>query len=185
MYLQVAYLRKSVVTLVAFVTFFSTVRLQMRFQIACLRRCKVTLIAFVWFFPTVYFQMFHQAAFPRRWKVALVTLIRLFSIVDLSHWNHGPAFNEILLYHQQTRNVLSCVILVSNWDKFWWQIRLGGQKWKVKLIKIKDAVLTNFTQHNAMPQKSAQLCASYCNFMLPCWVISCSKWSFFISWKTS
>ena len=74
--------------------------------------------------------------------------------------------NRILLWYQHTRNVLFCVILVSNWEKFRWQIGSVGQKWKVKLIKIKDVVLGNFTQHKTMQQNSAQLNASYCKFML-------------------
>ena len=70
-----------IVTLVAFVWLFSTVRFQMSPQMACLRECRVTLLAFVWLFPTVYFQMCPQIACPRGCKVTLVAFVRLFSTV--------------------------------------------------------------------------------------------------------
>ena len=72
---------KGIVTLVAFVWLFSSVRFQMCPQIACSIGCKVTLGAFVWFFSTVRFQMFPQSACRRECKVTLVAFIRLFSTV--------------------------------------------------------------------------------------------------------
>ena len=45
-----------IVTLVAFVWLFSTVRSQMSPQIACSRECRNTLVAFVWLFSTVCFK---------------------------------------------------------------------------------------------------------------------------------
>ena len=66
---------KCIMTLVAFVGLFSTVRVEMSPQIACLSRGKVILVTFVWLFSTVCFQMFPQIACPRR---SIVTF-RLFS----------------------------------------------------------------------------------------------------------
>ena len=79
---QLACLRGCVVTLVAFVFLFSTVRFQMHPQIACPGRCKVTLVAFFRLFPTVYFQMRPQITCRRRCKIALVASVRLFSIMQ-------------------------------------------------------------------------------------------------------
>ena len=53
---QMACLRGSIITLVAFVWLISTVCFQMSPQIACLRRCIVTLVAFVWLFSNVCFR---------------------------------------------------------------------------------------------------------------------------------
>ena len=64
-----------IVTLLAFVWLFSTVRFQMSPQIACLWGCKVTLVAFVWLFSTVRFQMCSQMACTRRGIVTLVAFV--------------------------------------------------------------------------------------------------------------
>ena len=53
--------RRCIVTLVAFVKLFSTVRFQMSPQHVCTRRGIVTLLAFVWLFSTV----FIWVIFPR------------------------------------------------------------------------------------------------------------------------
>ena len=70
---QIACIRRDIVTLIAFVWLFSTVRLQMSPQIACLRRGIVALIAFVWLFSTVCFQMLPQIACTRRGITTLFT----------------------------------------------------------------------------------------------------------------
>ena len=75
MFLQIGCLRGCIITLVAFVWLFSTVRLQMCSQMACLRRCKVTLVAFVWLFSTVRFQMCPQIVCKRRCKITLVAFV--------------------------------------------------------------------------------------------------------------
>ena len=72
---QIACPKGCIVTLVAFVWFVSIVRFQMCPQMACLRRGKVTLVAFVWLFSTVYFQMCPQMARIRRCIVTLVTFV--------------------------------------------------------------------------------------------------------------
>ena len=53
MCLQSACIRGCIVTLVAFVRLFFSVRFQMCSQITCMRRGIVTLVAFVWHFSTV------------------------------------------------------------------------------------------------------------------------------------
>ena len=75
MCLQMACLRRGIVTLVAFVWLFSTVRFQMLPQMACTRRGIVTLVAFLWLFSTVRFQMYPQMAWIRRCIVTLVTFV--------------------------------------------------------------------------------------------------------------
>ena len=74
---QVACLTRCIVTLVAFVRFFSWVDFQMCIQMACLYKCIVALIAFVWFLSRVSFQMGLQAFSPIRSKVTLVAYMRL------------------------------------------------------------------------------------------------------------
>ena len=59
-FLQTEGMNGCIVTLVAFVWFFSTVHFQMFPQITCMRRCIVTLVAFVWIFSNVRFQMCPQ-----------------------------------------------------------------------------------------------------------------------------
>ena len=82
MFPQIACLKTGIVTLIAFVWFFSTVRFQMSHQNVCSRRSKVTLIAFVWFFSTVRFQMFPQIAFLKRGIVTLVAFVWFYSTVS-------------------------------------------------------------------------------------------------------
>ena len=48
MYLKMACMSRGIITLVAFIWFFSTVCFQMHHQIACMRGCILTLVAFVW-----------------------------------------------------------------------------------------------------------------------------------------
>ena len=66
---QIAYLRRSIVTLVAFVWLFSTVHFQMFSQIACMSRGIVALVAFVGLFSTVRFQMCPQSLMKPLWGV--------------------------------------------------------------------------------------------------------------------
>ena len=82
MSLQIACLRRGIVTLVAFVWPFPTVHFQMFPQIACLKRCIVTLVAFVGLFSTVPFQMCPQNICTRGCIVTLVAFVWLFSTVD-------------------------------------------------------------------------------------------------------
>ena len=99
--LQTTCLRICILTLVAFVCLFSTVRLEMHAQMACLRGCMVKLLAFVRFFSTVCFQMSPQMANSRGCIVTLVAFICFvstlwalcFCILDVSwhaqsHWLH-------------------------------------------------------------------------------------------------
>ena len=78
---QMAWLSWCIVTLVAFVWLFSTVRFQMSLQIICLRRGIVTLVAFVWFFSTVGFQMCNEITSIRGSIVTLFASVWLFSTV--------------------------------------------------------------------------------------------------------
>ena len=78
---QISCLKEGKITVAAFVWLFSTVGFQMLPQMACLRRCIVTLVAFVWLFSTMRFQMFLQSTCIRGSKVALLTFVCLFSTV--------------------------------------------------------------------------------------------------------
>ena len=80
---QTECMKRGIVTSVAFVWLFSTVRFIMSPQNACLRRGIFTLLAFVWFFSTVCFLMCLQNVCPRRGKVTLVAFVWLFSTVRL------------------------------------------------------------------------------------------------------
>ena len=74
-------LRECIVTLVALVWLFSTVRLQMRPQIFWKRRCIVALVTFVWLFSTMHFQMSPQSACKPGRIIALVAFVWFFSTV--------------------------------------------------------------------------------------------------------
>ena len=76
---QIGCKRRYIITLVAFVCLFSTVRVQMCPQIACIRGCKVTLVAFVWLFSIVCFQMCPQMACLWWCEVTLIAFIWIFS----------------------------------------------------------------------------------------------------------
>ena len=55
---QIAWIRRGIITLFAFVQLFSTVHFQTSPQIACPNTCIITLVTFVWLFSTVRFQLF-------------------------------------------------------------------------------------------------------------------------------
>ena len=76
---QLACLRGCIVTLVAFVGFFSTVCFQMFPQIACMICFKVTLVTFVCLFSTVCFQVCPQVIFARRCILTLIAFVCFFS----------------------------------------------------------------------------------------------------------
>ena len=80
--------RGCIVTLVAFVWLFSTVRFQMCSQTEYMRGCIVTLVAFIWPFSTVSFQMCPQISCMRRDKVALVAFVWFYYfIISVSQGN--------------------------------------------------------------------------------------------------
>ena len=114
MFPQIAYLRTCIITLVAFVWFVSTVRLQMCPEMACPRRGTVTLVAFEWFFSVVHFQMTCQAAFHITYIFTYVALVCFFSfIICVSRGNIFicPIFTEviicnILIHQNQVENVV-------------------------------------------------------------------------------
>ena len=94
MCLQIAFLDRCIVTLVAFVRFFSGVNLYMSPQIACLSGCIVALVAFVWFFSRLSFQMSHQITPLYRCIVALVAFIRFFFRVSFQMSLHTVCPNS-------------------------------------------------------------------------------------------
>ena len=71
------------VAFVAFVGFF-----QLSPQIVCRNRCKITLVAFVRLFSRMSFQMFSQIACPNRCKVALIAFERFFT------WDSFQMFSQ-------------------------------------------------------------------------------------------
>ena len=73
-----------IVTLVAFVWFFSSMCFQMSPQVACISICKFTLVAFVWLFTTVCSQMSFQITCVRRCKATLAAYGNFF----LAVWFH-------------------------------------------------------------------------------------------------
>ena len=79
MVLQIDFLIRCIVTLIAFVWLFASVRFQMRLQRTCIRGRKVAQFAFVWFFSTVCLQMCLQIAFNGRSKVTLITFVGFLS----------------------------------------------------------------------------------------------------------
>ena len=88
---QITCLRGCIVTLVAFVWLFSTVRFQMSLQIACLRGCKVTFFSssenrhigcICLAFLHCAFSNVSSNCLPKRSLVALVSFNWLFTIVS-------------------------------------------------------------------------------------------------------
>ena len=75
--------KRCIVTLVAFVWLLSTVSLHMFPQWTWIRGCIITLFAFVWLDPTVHFQMSPQSACMRGCIITLVAFVWLFSTVRL------------------------------------------------------------------------------------------------------
>ena len=145
MFPQIACQRGCIVTLVAFIWFFSAVCFQMCPQMACLRGYIVTLIAFVWPFSTVCLHMCSQIVGSGRCKVTLVAIVWLVSIICLPNWNLPlSCFNWFMLLKTLFHHLMlliayecylqckSCYKLTTNWTKIWF--RLKGQKLKVKVI---------------------------------------------------
>ena len=91
MFLQFASFNGCVVTLVAFVRFFTRMSFQMSPQIARPNRCIVALVASVRFFSYVSFQMSRQSAHMFRCKVTYVALILFFSLFlhRITVWDFG------------------------------------------------------------------------------------------------
>ena len=106
--------RRCIITLVAFVWLFSTVRFQMSFQTECMSRCKITLVAFVWSFPTMRFQMFPQIVCMRRCIVTLIACVWLYYILCLIL--KGFCIYKGLFHCHCALCVAEIVIL--NWDQF-------------------------------------------------------------------
>ena len=100
---QCAWIRACIVALVAFVWLFSDMDFQMSLQVACIRGCIITLVAFVWIFSTVHFQMCPQMARIRRCIITQVAFVWLSLVFN------GNYFSEILhgilmlnvLFHRQ------------------------------------------------------------------------------------
>ena len=93
---QTACIWGCILTLIAFVGSFSTVRFQICPQISCPREGKITVAAFVWLSSTVGFQMSPQMACLWECKVVLVACVWLFSTVRFrmspqtaSHCSHS------------------------------------------------------------------------------------------------
>ena len=122
MNLQIVRLRRWIITLVAFVWLFSTVRFQMGPQITCPKGCIVTLVAFVWLFSVVHFKMTSQSAFHRGCILTFVAVVWFFSFfICVSQGNIFIDPTEvitckILIHHHQLWIVVSCVLSVSNWE---------------------------------------------------------------------
>ena len=119
---QMAYTRRGIVTLVAFVWLFSTVRFQMCPQIACRGRCIVTSVAFVWFFSTVRFQMCPQMTCTRRGIFTLVAFVWFNDIAScylLDFYIHTLQ-NKVIIFHFFDCSCVLCFVQVvaSNWVKF-------------------------------------------------------------------
>ena len=122
-----AWLRIYIITLVAFVWLFSTVRFQMCLQIACPRR------VIVWLYSTVCFQMCFQMFSPWGWKVTLVAFFSegleyflFFQCIIFYELPNGMYFLAILnapiiiiksFIHHYSSSAVPCPILDSNWEK--------------------------------------------------------------------
>ena len=128
---QMACMRRCIVTLVAFVCLFSTVRCQMCPQIVCPRRCIVILVAFVWLYSNVWFQMCPQIVCPRWCKVTLVAFVWLYDIISL--FLQGFLFisleTKIIIFKSLIHCVLCSVqVGVSNWVKSMQWLLINNRK---------------------------------------------------------
>ena len=118
--------RGYIITLVAFVWLFSTVRLQMCSQISYLWGCKVTLVTFIWLFSAVCLQMSSQIACQGECKVTLVAFVWFFPTVCLQMYPQMNCLRGCIA-------TLVCIVLVSNWERR--KIANSDeQQMKVKLI---------------------------------------------------
>ena len=106
MSLQTTYLWWCIVTSVAFVWLFSTVRFIMSPQNACLRRGIFTLLAFVWFFSTVRFYMCPQNVCLSRGIVGRIGCICLTSL----HCVFSNVSSNGL--HEKMHSHIGCICLI-------------------------------------------------------------------------
>ena len=100
---QVAFPRRSIITLAAFVGLFSTMRVHMCPQIESMSGCIVALVAFVCLFSTVRFQMCPRIAFPRECIVTLIVFVwhrqvTAFKILHLS-WRRKETDADFSTHH--------------------------------------------------------------------------------------
>ena len=94
---------------------------------ACPRRCIVTLVAFVWFFSTVCFQMLSQIAYKRRCIGTLVAFVWFNDIVSLFLHDFYICilWTKIINFHLFDCHGVLCIaqMIASNWSNliiyFW------------------------------------------------------------------
>ena len=98
-----------IITLVAFVSLFSTVCFQMCSQMTCLRGCIITLIAFVRLFSTVCFQMCSQIPCLDGCIITLAAFVRLFSTFGSCPFITKVIFAKIRIHHLLQSDVSSFV----------------------------------------------------------------------------
>ena len=97
---QIACLGRCIVTLVAFVWLFPTVRRQMSLQITCLPGCKLTEIALVWLFSCVSFYMcLIMADF---WRFITTLLAFVFHIFWTAHLFNNKSVHPFCLSSTNT-----------------------------------------------------------------------------------
>ena len=114
---QTECMKRGIVTSVAFVWLFSTVRFIMSPQNACLRRGIFTLLAFVWFFSTVRFYMCPQNVCLSRGIVGRIGCICLTSLQCVFS---NVSSNGL---HEKMHNHTSCNCLIFpfvHWQLFHW-----------------------------------------------------------------
>ena len=88
---HIAFLRKHIITLSAFIWPFSSVCSQVCHQMDSLGGCMVTLVTFEWFLTVVNYQMSFQTSLIRRLVLTLVAHERFFTCV-FSHVSHQFSF---------------------------------------------------------------------------------------------
>ena len=140
---QMACLRRGIVTLVAFVWLFSTVRFQMCPQMACPRRSKVTLVAFVWLVSIVRFHMSPQMACPWGCKVTLVAFVSLFPTDDNVYCDDKKILGQ-LVYLQKPKQLWKLSKLITN----------GTNKEKTKISNNSQTILIWKYKANTVPKNT-------------------------------
>ena len=120
----------SIVTLIAFVSLFSTVCFQMSPQSACVSGCIITLIAFVSLFSNVHFQMSPQTASTISRKLALIAFMCCFLVDNFAQIFLNWLITFKILFHFYKMAKSAPCYWYFKTEKLFYSKELRQRKWK-------------------------------------------------------
>ena len=143
--------------------------LHMRPQIACLRWCIITLVAFVSLFSSVRFQMSPHMAFLRWFIVALATFVWLFSTVAFKMSPEMAFRRSSIVIWLHFFHFFKCVLKVLLNLSIWMNFRRKNPKWALTPLAFPDiyaqrkkATCNNFWPEMTLPYFESRKKSIFC-----------------------